>query len=158
MDTTPEYIKMCKRASREITEPISVLNLETKEDYYGYRAQILYCKEHRRFIDYDYTNCPVCGEDDLCEEHWMRLPHQDELQEMIGQYYAEQDEMVFSSHYIKVAFLDFVAWMGIQYHPEPFVCVPTNCFDSGEQLWLAFVVKEKYGKVWKGEEWIKEKK
>jgi len=25
---------------------------------------------------------------------------------------------------------------------------------SMEQLWLAFVMKEKYGKVWNGEEWI----
>ena len=26
-------------------------------------------------------------------------------------------------------------------------------FDSMEQLWLAFVMKKKYGKVWNGEEW-----
>ena len=27
-------------------------------------------------------------------------------------------------------------------------------FSSAEQLWLAFVMKEKYGKVWNGEEWV----
>jgi len=27
--------------------------------------------------------------------------------------------------------------------------------DSMEQLWLAFVMKEKFGKVWDGENWIK---
>jgi len=29
--------------------------------------------------------------------------------------------------------------------------------DSMEQLWLAFVMKEKYNKIWNGENWIKEK-
>jgi len=29
-------------------------------------------------------------------------------------------------------------------------------FTSMEQLWLAFVMKEKYGKIWSGTEWIKE--
>ncbi len=29
-------------------------------------------------------------------------------------------------------------------------------FVSMEQLWLAFVMKEKYGKIWDGTDWIKE--
>lgn len=28
-------------------------------------------------------------------------------------------------------------------------------FTSMEQLWLAFVMKEKYGKIWDGEDWVK---
>jgi len=31
-----------------------------------------------------------------------------------------------------------------------------NQFISMEQLWLAFVMKEKFNKVWNGENWIKE--
>lgn len=27
-------------------------------------------------------------------------------------------------------------------------------FDSMEKLWLAFVMKEKYGKIWAGEDWV----
>ena len=27
--------------------------------------------------------------------------------------------------------------------------------DTYEKLWLAFVMKEKYGKVWNGEDWVK---
>jgi len=30
-------------------------------------------------------------------------------------------------------------------------------FSSWEQLWLAFVMKEKHGKVWNGEGWVKER-
>ena len=101
--------------------------------------------------------CESCGNEEsyIKSSKCIWLPRQDQLQEMLGQYYAEQDDgKVFTPHYIKVAFLDFVTWMGIQYHPEPFVCVPTNCFDSGEQLWIAFVMKEKYNKIWNGGEWI----
>ncbi len=31
---------------------------------------------------------------------------------------------------------------------------PNGCDASMEQLWLAFVMKEKYHKIWTGEEWI----
>jgi len=29
---------------------------------------------------------------------------------------------------------------------------------SMEQLWLAFIMSEKYGKVWNGDDWVKETK
>ena len=29
-------------------------------------------------------------------------------------------------------------------------------FSSFEQLWLVFVMKEKYGKTWNGQDWVKE--
>jgi len=31
----------------------------------------------------------------------------------------------------------------------------TNDFTSMEQLWLAFVMNEKYNKVWNGKDWMK---
>ena len=34
-------------------------------------------------------------------------------------------------------------------------CFEISNYDSMEQLWLAFVMKEKYGKVWNGKEWVK---
>ena len=37
-----------------------------------------------------------------------------------------------------------------------FVLSVTPQFDSMEQLWLAFVRKVKYGKIWSGEEWENE--
>lgn len=56
------------------------------------------------------------------------LPTQDRLQEMLEERYARAIE---NQNY----------WMS---------------FTSREQLWLAFVMKEKYGKIWNGEDWVKE--
>ena len=36
------------------------------------------------------------------------------------------------------------------------ICIAPHLsqFDSIRQLWLAFAMKEKYGKIWKGEQWV----
>lgn len=141
MDTSEQYIKMCEKAE-EIQKLCSLEELTTSPNPEPYITTHL--------DSYFYINHPWR---DTWTYKVIWLPRQDQLQDMVGQYYAEQDEMVFSSHYIKVAFLDFATWMGIQYRPKPFVCVPTNCFDSGGQLWLAFVMQEKYNKIWDGEDW-----
>jgi len=62
------------------------------------------------------------------------LPRQDQLQEMIGK------------HYLRELIKIFIYWWdnNWQEHPE---------FASMEQLWLAFVMKEKYNKIWDGEKW-----
>jgi len=70
------------------------------------------------------------------------LPRQDQLQEMVGNspYNNIQNAMwSILDNLHKYAFT-----------PNIFnEFIPT----SMEQLWLAFVMKEKYGKVWNGEEW-----
>ncbi len=68
------------------------------------------------------------------------LPRQDQLQEMIdwnnyGSYHTS----------LKVAMLEeFYKTVKISIEPEDI---------SMEQLWLAFVMKEKYNKVWTGQDW-----
>ncbi len=72
-------------------------------------------------------------------KHW--LPRQDQLQEMVGG--------------LEKGFIDFPKWLentyGLNYgdYPNGHLCI----FKTWEQLWLAFVMKEKYNKVWDGEEW-----
>ena len=77
--------------------------------------------------------------------HDVWLPRQDQLQEMLefptGSFkynfwdaLADLYEWSFSANWEK--FKDYIPL-------------------SMEQLWLAFVMKEKYNKVWNGEEWIK---
>jgi hypothetical protein len=42
--------------------------------------------------------------------------------------------------------------------PGDYIFVATDYakqFASSEQLWLAFVMEEKYGKIWNGEGWVK---
>ena len=64
------------------------------------------------------------------------LPRQDQLQEMVKE--------------------KFTGWTypGVLNKLQKF-CFEISYYNSMEQLWLAFVMKEKYSKVWDGENWIK---
>jgi len=66
------------------------------------------------------------------------LPRQDQLQIMVGDFDA--------------GFIDWWYWRNAVYpHMQnPF---SKEKFTSFEQLWLAFVMKEKFNKVWDGEKW-----
>ena len=71
------------------------------------------------------------------DEHFW-LPRQDQLQGMVGNH----------------------TWYGLilklnQFVEEVDFSQEANEFRSMEQLWLAFVMKEKYNKVWNGDDWIK---
>lgn len=66
--------------------------------------------------------------------NWLWLPGQDQLQELHG--------WKFNNQAIK-----FWEW-GSEFNPE------TKDLFSWEQLWLAFVMKEKYNKIWNGKDWI----
>lgn len=64
---------------------------------------------------------------------------QDQLQEMVGGYGA--------------GFIDWFHWRNTIYPQMQNPFGKEWRFDSYEQLWLAFVMKEKYNKVWDGEKW-----
>jgi len=151
MDNSKTYIKMCNCA-------------EVQEKYVIESRNFHGCTKCLEVTNLDYTGCPVCSCKTIVngscfaqvipdDAYHIWLPRQDQLQEIIGQYYALQDEIVYSSFYIEAAFLCFVAWMNEQYCDEAYVCVPTNVFDSGEKLWLAFVMEEKFGKRWLDDKW-----
>ncbi len=73
------------------------------------------------------------------------LPRQDQLQEMIGKTYPEPYFML-------------TDWI-IENESKIDENMNNPCFantESMEQLWLAFVMKEKYNKIWNGEDWINE--
>ena len=64
------------------------------------------------------------------------LPRQDELQEMLG----------------------FCGASGIHgWMKRVTLFQMESPYQSFEQLWLAFVLKEKYNKIWNGEEWVESK-
>ena len=76
--------------------------------------------------------------DDMGNDYVVWLPTQEQLQEMI-------DWNIYQ----------LTARFGEMVHYE--AGNDKNFFTSMEQLWLAFVMKEKYNKVWDGENWVKEK-
>ncbi len=88
--------------------------------------------------EHDYFWCPVHGFGcDLDKAIW--LPRQDQLQEMVN-----SDGV---NKYNPPAMLDRLLEFAREYD------VGFTVGSSMEQLWLAFVMREKYNKTWSGEEW-----
>lgn len=140
MDCGSVYIKMCEKA-----EEIQKHQLKA-DDYFAYLSdegeyKVLVFQRYRPL------NRGECAK--------IFLARQDQLQEILSKYYASEMGMVETVSFIKQVFLDFAQWLNQQYEDHPFVCVPTNCFSTGEQLWLAFVMQECWDKVWNGQEWAK---
>ena len=148
MDVSPEYVKMCEKAEEIQAER------ELKEgDWYAYLRPVegAVCGFHTRQEFLDNPNegwakssvCMVSQNDNgelghvftpAIEHCW--LPRQDQLQEMLG--IPWQQVLVGK-------FAGFVASQ----------LIPNN--GSMEQLWLAFVMREHFGKIWSGTDWTKEK-
>jgi len=68
------------------------------------------------------------------------LPRQDQLQEMVWKDFKLQ--------LISHALMDFYNWAQSLFDE-------LDDYESMEQLWLAFVMLQKYRKTWNGEDWIK---
>lgn len=130
-DTTETYIKMCD--CPEIQE--SPVFTDDVKDW-------LYCTTCNLLIELDEDGCTRCWCDnphsDKWEGHWVWLPRQDQLQEMVG----NKGKTFTHIH-------DFEYGVNT---PE-YSLVPALIFLSMEQLWLAFVMKELYQKRWSGSEW-----
>ena len=141
MDTSKEYIKMCEKA-KEI-QRIWKTNATT-----GDVTQIgVLCsfEEYHNDDTYDFgfgdTDIQITNAKELT---W--LPRQDQLQGMvpINSYscVAGADGTILGRFY--------QFYKDIRHHKP--------CYKTYEQLWLAFVMKEKYNKTWNGEDWVKERR
>jgi len=89
------------------------------------------------FMDEEYIErCPTCDNEEPHRKtiKCIWLPRQDQLQEMVKYQFYSLLELCWGFAQSKNG------WG----------------FDSMEQLWLAFVMKEKYGKVWVKDDWVKE--
>ena len=86
---------------------------------------------------YLYEAC-VCDAVPCFKDEKVWLPRQDELQDMIEKVVDYETTAILESK-----FHEFLVWLG------------EWDFTSMEQLWLAFVMFEKYKKVWDGKEWKK---
>ena len=135
MDTSETYIKMCEKAEE-------IQNHSFDEgDYHGL-LQNGYWSAHNYCVEDGFV-----GVNPL-KVFW--LPRQDQLQEMVGDlarkdWGANEFEAEVQFFAIEVIFSNDSGIFGLHTGYEQ--------FQSWEQLWLAFVMKEKYGKVWTGEEW-----
>jgi len=78
------------------------------------------------------------------------LPRQDQLQEMI----LDDEQYESSSIKLKLSAYGLINKFGLWTKDN--LEYINGLLYSMEQLWLAFVMKEKYNKIWNGSEWLKE--
>jgi len=138
MDTTETYIKMCDNDDVQ-----SLLELLALED-----------KQGSTFIKADDHNVIVWAANMITAPpaiKFIRLPHQDQLQKLV-EYPSVFDAL---SKFVRTIFseLETTGEGNHQLEMQGIYSQYIN-FTSREQLELAFVMKEKYGKVWNGEKWL----
>lgn len=129
MDTSKEYIKQCEKAAKIQGE----WNPQVA-DVYSTGFNILTI-EHVMW--YESLKEIVKGRhSQQLKSDIIWLPRQDQLQEMLVKRIWD--------------------WRGVLSRFTHSFCqhTDTHKFDSMEQLWLAFVMKEKYSKTWNGEDWV----
>lgn len=135
MDTSKEYIKMCEKA------------VEIQKLWKPKTGDVL-CHKNTGdilWVDrFNQNNIFVC--DHLSSVYTSKqgsiwLPRQDQLQGMV------ENKRDFGIGHNVNLFHNFVfSKYSVDYRAN-------DIFISMEQLWLAFVMKEKYQKVWDGEDW-----
>lgn len=133
MDTSKEYILMCEKAEeiQKVWKP-KVGDFSHLKDTAYYQIEV---------VDYEDVD-----EDSMDSFYYTWLPRQDQLQGML---LSLKKYKIHTRLYMVNNFRDFVGKLAAS---------KNNFSMSMEQLWLAFVMHEKYGKVWSGTEWVKEDK
>jgi len=148
MDTSKEYIEMCRKSWDDL------LNYIKYPDWINQG----YCTRHECLLTSDQDGseqCPIFMDivykDELkkyeyhmklfraekCGDEWITLFFQDQLQGMVRNKFLSLNNLIRS----------FFNWSH---------CTITYAigYNSMEQFWLAFVMHEKYQKKWDGEDWV----
>ncbi|MBA7530435.1 hypothetical protein ES705_22642 [subsurface metagenome] len=135
---TKNYIKMCEKS--EIQKWYFSSEDERLKNNWLFEFDVFACKEHRVIFRFHQKDICPAVKGNLCNRRnnkiW--LPTQEQLQEMIHQT---------DWHGVLIAFR---YWY--QENVEYEVTYSMN------ELWLAFVMKEKYNKTWTGKDWVKYEK
>lgn len=155
MDTSKNYVKMCERAmeiqeewKKEVRvgdifvhgpssvqwslvcEKITVVQVSAPP-YFSYR------------IDHDIGgHWAFPNHETLTKGYFIWLPRQDQLQEVVANHVDSCQTILTNLYFEMTTYYGFLenGW---------------KSFTSGEQLWLAFVMKKMYGKAWNGQDWVR---
>ena len=148
MDTSEQYIKMRMGAMPDLgcgTSPFNPVG----------GSHILDDTDGRKtYVDFSgnwYIYFKKSGE-------WCQLERQDQLQEMVVGLYGDFLTMlIFFQGEFQTDDGDFVMpkWSGVKREriENGRKVISFDKVTSMEQLWLAFVMKEKYNKTWTGDKW-----
>jgi hypothetical protein len=127
MDTSKEYIKMCEAA----VEIQAAWNSTCGEFDVYVEMKIESGQTWVRYRDIEFY---MENEKEEYKHIW--LPRQDQLQDMVVSIYSNNDIKLLNS-FSKYILKDYEKYM----------------YCSMEQLWLAFVMKEIYNKIWSDGKW-----
>jgi len=148
MDLTNRYIIMCQKAE-DIQHAWMPRQCDFIIEQEVVEQGLSSCKQGAgevQVVDLYYQDQESEGYRQECEDlknnaFW--LPRQDQLQNIMEPDIA------------KVSFLVNEVLSKPYYYPLKNVLVePASVFYSLEQLWLAYVIKEKFNKAWNEEEWV----
>lgn len=168
MDTTPEYIKMAEKATeiQKLRHPKEMVHFacfpfEDGDFVFvngycvsgdgevivmgGESFSIYYYHPEGEDGHLDLNSMGFCEGDGGKIDDAVWLPRQDQLQKMIIGRGGRESRIVVHESLYRFSYSNYKKGAH-----------PTNIFDTQEQLWLAFVMKEKYGKVWNGTDWVVE--
>ncbi len=146
MDTSKAYIKMCKAAVGLQNEKW----VSKKGKSYPWEEGDM-VSLHRKVFMYDAcSHSEGFIEPQVYDTECVWLPRQDQLQEMVIESLTASLHDGFEHRRLIVLTGRFREFVSHCFPEEPLY---SERFDSMEQLWLAFVMKEKHGKVWNGTAW-----
>jgi len=156
MDTTPEYIKQCAMATADLhdyyLENHSSLRPLFIYDFATERVSMLMWVPNvlRDKLGIKEDSIIVSIESDKDRGMWIQEGTRGSDKPVVILWRQDQlQEMVFSDTFSVHDLDKFYDWADQRTE------ILHGCeLESWEQLWLAFVMKEKYGKVWNGEEWV----
>lgn len=147
MDTSEQYIEMCAKAEKiQEGKPQDVGGVCLENSIIVSTTSEFGLGDYYHVVDEEGVRCcKECGHEEpyIISSKVTWLPHQDELQAMVFAGPFGRDIVGNLNEFNRWAKLHSI-WGDSSKEEE---------FQSLEQLWLAFVMQEKYGKVWKGEEW-----
>lgn len=129
MDTSETYIKMCEKATE-------------LQEVWDIRFGDFHCGKGETEVLLLINRPEDRGNDYIIKSFGIWLPRQDQLQEMVqttNEYNLAEMEMRFHEWCVS---------------PLTVYTQTHKHLTSMEQLWLAFVMKEEYNKVWNGEGWV----
>jgi len=134
MDTSETYIKMCEKSEEIQGQRVAAWHMMEANQVYFYDGDDVW---------FAYTVGE--GLEQKLNKVW--IPRQDQLQEMVkGEKHMHLLAYEFAS-YFHGTVDPLYAYLGM----DNFTVDADN---SMEQMWLAFVMKKKYNKIWDGNSWI----
>jgi hypothetical protein len=148
MDATNRYAMMCQKAAeiQNLWRPKQcdfIINLEDLEEGLSFCRQAESMVQVVDMYYQDHESTEYQQESQDLKENALWLPRQDQLQKIV----EPDDSKVYSiirsvieSQYYEFSKGTYVA--------------ATDVFYSMEQMWLGYIMMEKYNKIWNEEDWV----